>query len=154
MQIDRVDEKEFAKWRIQIERLLNISVSINFPDCSDNEEYGARKCDELERYIKDGSAIVYAATEEDSLMGWIWAHHIERVNGKRLHIAEIAVDKSFQGKGVGKQLLKTIETYARKHHYHEIDLLVTKSNTTAVLFYTDSDFEIERLLLKKLLLDE
>ena len=149
MQIRRLTHEDFLLCRSQIEALFNSSVRINFPDCDMGDYYGRDKCNKVLSFLKDGTAIVFAACEGSELKGWIWCHEIVRMNQKRLHIAEIAVTDDSQRKGVGSKLLNEAEAYAKRNGYNEIDLFVTVSNINAVKFYENSLFEPERLLMKK-----
>lgn len=149
MQIQRIDQNHFTRWRRQIERLMNNSVRLNFPDFSVEDSYGFQRCNEVASYLENGTAIVYAAVEEENLLGWIWCHEIHRLGRKRLHIAEIAVMDEYQGQGIGQRLLAQIECFAAEHGYHEVDLLVTASNVNAVHFYEKSGFSSERYLMMK-----
>lgn len=149
MQIIRIDYDNFFLWRSQIELLFNSSVKINFPGFSVDDHYGKIQCDEVEVYLGNGTAILFAAIEEEKLIGWIWCHQIQRLDRRRLHIAEIAVADECHRRGIGKKLLSEAEQYAVVNGYQEIDLLVTASNESAVKFYENACFEPERLLMKK-----
>lgn len=149
MTIIMLDCQNFDTWRHQIEELINISAKLNFEDYNLEEDYGSRRCDALEEYLKEEKAAAFVCAEENRLLGWIWCHEINRLSKRRLHIAEIAVSEDYRTKGVGSQLLKHVEQYAAENDYSEIDLLVTKSNQAAVRFYEKAAYEVERYLMKK-----
>jgi len=50
-------------------------------------------------------------------------------------ILAIAVDPSYQGKGVGVQLMERFEEVAREHHFTCMHLNVSVNNTQAIRFY-------------------
>ena len=83
------------------------------------------------------------------MAGWVWCHEIRRPEGKRIHIAEIAVAEEWRRQGVGRQLLEKVEAFAQENGYQAIDLLVTAGNASAVMFYEKADFKPERFLMKK-----
>ena len=149
MQIIRVTYDTFSLWRDQIAELFNSSVRINFPDAEVDETYGTVKCGEVETFLGDGSAIVFAAIEGEKLAGWVWCHQIHRLDGFRIHIAEISVAEEWYRRGIGSKLLEEVERYAAENEYHAIDLLVTSSNISAVNFYEKANFKPERYLMKK-----
>ena len=149
MRIIQLNHDTFLPWKEQIAELLNISAHINFPEQVLSASYGSNKCADLEAYLKDGSAVVFCAVEQEKLLGWIWCHSIRRLTQTRLHIAEIAVSEDCRNKGVGRQLLENAEAYAVEHGIREIDLLVTASNAAAVAFYEKMSFSPERYLMKK-----
>lgn len=146
-----LDNQTFSIWRSQIEKLINISAKVNFEEYEIEEDYGSRRCEALEKYLMEKTATVFVCVEGSRLLGWIWCHGIQRLSKKRFHIAEIAVNEEYRQRGVGNQLMKLAEQYAAENGYSEIDLLVTKSNQTAVQFYKKASYEIERYLMKKVL---
>lgn len=149
MQVIRITHENFSLWRDQIKELFNSSVRINFPDAEIEETYGTVKCREVDIFLENGSAIVFAAIEGGKLAGWVWCHQIYRLEGLRIHIAEIAVAEEWQRRGIGSILLERVECYAAEKGYQAIDLLVTSSNTSAVNFYEKADFKPERYLMMK-----
>lgn len=149
MQVIRISRDNFSLWSDQIEELFNCSVKINFPEADISDAYGRDKCRKLDEFLEDGSAIVFAATEGEKLAGWVWCHQIHRLDGLRIHIAEITVAAEFHRQGVGSQLLENVELYAAESGFSEIDLLVTASNQRAVKFYQKTNYKPERYLMKK-----
>ena len=66
-------------------------------------------------------------------------------------IYDLSVKEEFQGKGVGKKLLKTAEEFAGKFKHKYIGLGVTSSNLQAVKFYEKMGYREERKkMLKRL----
>lgn len=151
MQIIRISHDNFSLWKDRIAELFNSSVRINFPDAEVEKTYGMVKCEEVEKYLEEGSAIVFAAIEDEKLAGWVWCHQIHRLDGMRIHIAEIAVAEEWHRRGIGSKLIKEVEHYAVENKFHAIDLLVTSSNRSAVNFYEKADFKPERYLMKKII---
>jgi ribosomal protein S18 acetylase RimI-like enzyme len=149
--IEILDKDRYPLWRDQISRLIDDSSKINFSDYDLGSDYGKEKAAKAEEYMKTGAATIFAAHEEDVLVGWVWSHPIERFNKTRLHIAEIAIDERFRGKGLGSELLSFVENYAAENGFEEMDLMVTAENDAAVEFYKKDGFEAERYLMKKVL---
>ncbi|MEA5017697.1 MAG: GNAT family N-acetyltransferase [Erysipelotrichaceae bacterium] len=52
----------------------------------------------------------------------------------------IAVDEKYQGQGIGKKLINTLESYTANMRLKHIDVGTQSSNTTAVLFYQKMGF--------------
>ena len=150
LQVIKLSSDNYALWRDQIEELFNSSVRINFPDAELDDSYGRDKCEEVARFLENGSAIVFAAIEGEKLAGWVWCHQIHRLDGFRIHIAEITVADKWHRQGVGGRLLERVEQYAAENGYREIDLFATASNQSAVKFYQKADYKPERYLMKKI----
>ncbi|MFM2415261.1 MAG: hypothetical protein RI911_954 [Candidatus Parcubacteria bacterium] len=55
----------------------------------------------------------------------------------------MGVDASYRGKGIGSSLLEHVETFAREHKMHRIELEVFESNTGAVKLYERNGFHHE-----------
>lgn len=153
MQIIRITHDVFSQWSDQITELFNCSVLINFPDAEVDKNYGMNKCREVDSYLENGSAIVYAAIEGEKLAGWVWCHQIHRLDGLRIHIAEIAVAEEWHRHGIGSKLIEKVEQYASENGYQVVELLVTTSNLSAVNFYEKADFKPERYLMKKTIMN-
>ncbi len=149
MELIKINANNFDTWSEQISKLIDESFKKNFDNFVKNENYSKNRIEDISNYLKQGTAIIYAAICGKELVGWIWFHEIKRFDSLRLHIAEIAVSEKHQKKGIGKMLIEQAENYAKDNNYMEIELLVTKSNSDAVSFYESNLFETERLVLKK-----
>ena len=149
MRVIKLTIEEFKKWKGSIKLLLKEAIIISFPDNKPEDSYYDEKMRELEGYIAENNAIVFLCINNENVLGMAWCHSIRRFNEKRLHIASIATMPHCRNMGVGKMLLKEIETYAVDNLYVGLDLLVTADNINAVSFYQKNEFQTERLLMKK-----
>jgi ribosomal protein S18 acetylase RimI-like enzyme len=66
-------------------------------------------------------------------------------------IAYMAVEPAWQRRSVGRLLLESIETHARRHGLPYLSLMVTEDNTAARELYAASGFATERRLMTKAL---
>ena len=64
----------------------------------------------------------------------------KRINSDVLKMRQVAVKESFQGSGLGSQLVHFAEKWAIEHHYKQIELHARKS---AVSFYLKLAYHIE-----------
>lgn len=74
--------------------------------------------------------------------------YITVVTGKFKKVAGNAyivmgVDEAYRGKGIGSELLKKVEHFAREHHMHRIELEVFESNIGAIRLYERTGFHHE-----------
>lgn len=149
MNIYRLYLEDFYKRKDDIQILMEESFRHNFPEQEIGNDYYETTLGRIEEYLQNHTAVIFLAQEEEKVCGWLWSHEILRFTERRLHIANIAVCPRMQGKGIGRQLIDYAEKYAGDHGYDGLDLLVTKSNETAVHFYGKNGFEVERFLMKK-----
>lgn len=64
-----------------------------------------------------------------------------RIDGQRLHIDEVDVLREHQGKGVGRQLLKTAAAYARAQGLTALSLTTFRSVPWNAPFYASFGFQ-------------
>lgn len=55
----------------------------------------------------------------------------------------VGILQTFAGQGIGTELFKALERWARKHNIHRLELTVMVHNQKAVSFYKKMGFEIE-----------
>lgn len=149
MKIERLVYERFPEYRTEILRLLKLSGKVSFPEIELPDAYYQARLEGVEKYLQDGSAVIFLAVSEAGTCGWIWCHEIDRMGEKRLHIANIAVNPQFRKQGIGSALYSAAENYARETGYQAIDLLVTASNSGAVKLYRDLGFSDERIQMSK-----
>ena len=147
--IQRLSVEEVEKYREDIIQLIKETLIFNFPNNLITEDYYPDTVDNLLSHMNNGNAIVFAAIEDEIMVGWLWCHSIDRFDSKRLHIASFAVKSASRKSGVGNHLLTIAEEYGNEQGYDGIDLLVTKENKSAVDFYMNHGFEVERYLMRK-----
>ena len=61
------------------------------------------------------------------------------------HIHRVAVDREFQGTGVGKEMIDELEQKAKKFLLDGITLKVATENKNAIDFYTHIGFKLQNL---------
>nr|WP_268963513.1 GNAT family N-acetyltransferase [Reticulibacter mediterranei] len=90
----------------------------------------------MDRFISDKDAAIFVyEIPENHLAGWV------HILGKHLLYAEYAeiggliVDKTFRRQGIGFQLMKKSEQWARENDYHEIRLRSGDERKEAHKFY-------------------
>jgi ribosomal protein S18 acetylase RimI-like enzyme len=149
MNVYSLSMEDVKKYKQEIIKLIQETMIFNFPDSVIPKDYYLDTIDSLLNYMKSGNAVVFAAFEKDTILGWLWCHSIDRFDSKRLHIASFAVKSETRQTGIGHQLIEMAEEYAANQKYDGIDLLVTKENVSAVEFYKKHGFEVERYLMRK-----
>lgn len=79
--------------------------------------------------IKDKYSFIVLA--DGICCGFLWCS----IKGKTIHINTIALEKEFQGKGIGKRIFGELEDIGRKTEMNYLQLGVQGSNKRAIGFY-------------------
>jgi GNAT superfamily N-acetyltransferase len=97
--------------------------------------------DELAVLLTDESRPVFAAMEEDTLLGYAFCM-IENYCGdniqadrKTLYVDDLCVDEAMRGKHIGTALYRYVLRYARSIGCYNVTLNVWSCNPDAVKFY-------------------
>ena len=104
---------------------------------------GAQKYNEadLEELLKDPARPIFAAVEEEKLLGYCFCI-LEETTGnpvlmddKTLYIDDLCVDEATRGKHVGKALYEYTRAYAKEIGCRSVTLNVWCGNDSALRFY-------------------
>ena len=149
MQVRELGSSDLTNHEKEIRQLIKETVVCSFPDNIIPDNYYDETYCHVKGYLEDGKAVVFAAIENDSILGWAWCHPIDRFESHRLHIAFLAVMENARGKGIGHKLMDHVIAYADREGFDGLDLMVTQEDKAAVKLYKDYGFETERLLMRK-----
>ena len=147
--IYRLNSNILMSFEEDIKKLIRETIMYNFPKVQIDDHYLNYIIEDISKYLINGTAVIYVGMDNGNIQGWIWCHEIFRFNERRLHIAYFSVFERYRNVGLGRKLIRAAEDYARENKYCGLDLLVTKNNVTAVDFYFNNNFTVERYLLKK-----
>jgi len=98
-----------------------------------------------ERYMKDlcSSGVVKTIYNGDKLVGYCWFS--EQDYESEVFINSIQLEKDYQGKGIGVQVLKWIEQTTVNRNIQYLSLAVQETNLKAIGFYRQLGFhEVSR----------
>jgi GNAT superfamily N-acetyltransferase len=88
------------------------------------------------KYVRTGTS--WVAEAGDLIVGFVCA---EPAAGD-LHIWEMAVRQEWQGKGIGRQLMKTVVEYARSNRFRSVTLTTFREVAWNGPFYRSLGFEM------------
>jgi len=97
--------------------------------------------------IKSGSKVVYVAEVEQSIVGYVIMElsnvaYLDILAPRQVaFIADIAVLKSHQGKGIGYALFQKCVEWAKAKEADSLDLMVWEFNKDAMAFYERQGME-------------
>ena len=92
-------------------------------------------------YLQDPGSCIWIAEEGETVMGVIIAKVHQRAqipmykDCQFVVVEEVCVSESFRGRGIGKQLMKTVEDWAGQQGIEQVQLSVWTKNIDAVNFY-------------------
>lgn len=104
---------------------------------------GAQKynANDLETLLKDPTRPIFAAVEEEKLLGYCFCileetkDHPVLMDDKTLYIDDLCVDETLRGKHVGRALYDHAKTYAKAIGCRSVTLNVWCGNDSAMAFY-------------------
>ena len=98
---------------------------------------------------------VLVAVVDGEVAGYVRIGHPYPIESSRhvIHVSGIAVDPSFQRRGVGAALMSAAEQEARARGARRITLRVLKHNTAAVRLYEKAGFVTEGVMTGEFFLD-
>ena len=88
------------------------------------------------KYVIKGTS--WVAEVDDQIIGFLCAELVAR----DLHIWEMAVRQEWQGKGIGRRLMKTAIEHARRHRFRAVTLTTFREVPWNEPFYRSLGFEI------------
>lgn len=95
----------------------------------------------LKFYFKIGK--IYLATEKQKIIGIVVFKIEQYWEGKVIIIEDLAIDEKFQSQGIGRKLIKFVESYAKKEKAKFI-LFTTHKQAKAIKFYKKLGYKSEK----------
>lgn len=137
------------KFRNQIINIMQESEEVNYPYDRIPDDFGLKEYEKLRNYFEKGKANIILLISDNSILSYVWYF----IKENRLHINEIATEKSSRGKGFGTRLLNYLINYAMDGNVGAIELFVLETNINAMNFYSKMGFISEKRLMRRDLLN-
>lgn len=148
MEMCKLGVEDVRHYKPTLIEMLRQSFEKSFPEGKFEPSSFQARVESLIGYVEQSKAVVFGSVVDNRLVGFIWFFEKGTLE-RSVHINHFVVHENYRGLGIGRQLLKEVEKYAKDRGIHEIELLVTKQNDGAVTFYEKNNFEVERLVMKK-----
>lgn len=113
--------------------------------------------EELTEIICDDSRPIFVAETEGLVVGYafcIMTQHIDNnilTDIKTLYIDDLCIDENCRGKGVGKEIYKYVESYARAEGCYNVTLNVWALNDNAIGFYEALGLKVQKIGMEQIL---
>ena len=149
MKIEPITAEMAERHREQIVQLYfeNVRSNAFHSHYTYNEAY--EKIGSLIVHLRDDTAIVYGAFEDDELIAFIWAYVHQFREETRMYVSEIRVKEEYRRHGIGSQMLRMVEDKAKELGIGAIYLHAEANNPEAIRFYKTSGYCEERIQLRK-----
>lgn len=140
LQIKILKEQEICDNKIQIKtfiyELINPYINKNISQEVD------RIYNNMNTFIKDNTAIIIGAFNENVLIGFIWGY-IKKENIEEAHVNYFFIKDNYRSQGIGKLLIKEMQEKLSCMNVKKIELLVDKTNEKAINFYAKQGFSVK-----------
>jgi RimJ/RimL family protein N-acetyltransferase len=103
--------------------------------------------EQVKAHIEDVQAqpnsVIFVVEDEGELVGYLAARGGRYRRNRHCVYLVIALRQTHVGQGIGKRLFRRLETWARRHDVHRLELTVMTHNQRAVTLYQKMGFDIE-----------
>ncbi len=98
---------------------------------------------------------IFVAELNDCIVGliimYIDKNEIEEIDGFHLYISDLVIRKEYRNQGIGQQLMRYAERFAKDHNVRETHLSVLTKNVSALNLYQKKGYKPKKIyLIKKL----
>ena len=112
-------------------------------------EEACEKIGNLIDHLKSHTAFVYGAFDGKEIIGFLWAYAHQFREENRMYVSEIRVKEDYRGRGIGTEMLKSVEAKAGEMRFDAIYLHAEAENTDVRKFYETMGYREERIQLRK-----
>ncbi|MGF1733668.1 N-acetyltransferase family protein [Photobacterium kasasachensis] len=107
----------------------------------------------INSFIVSKSKAMYVAEIEGKIVGYTVGIGNTANRNKHSMYCVIGIQQSQSGKGIGSQLLRYLECWAREHGFSRMELTVMEHNVRAKCLYLSQGFEVEGIKRNSLIID-
>jgi RimJ/RimL family protein N-acetyltransferase len=113
----------------------------------------------IENISKQKNSTIFVAEDYEKLVGYLMAFGGNAKRNRHSAYLVVGILKEHRGKGVGTELFRKLESWARERNIHRLELTVMTQNQAGIALYKKMGFEIEgtkkhSLLVNGLFMDE
>lgn len=96
----------------------------------------------LEKKLKRDSELFFVVEEDGRIIGAVMGCY----DGRRGWINHLAVDPEYQGRNIGRAIIKELEKRFKKLGCEKVNLLIEKNNCKVQGFYENMGFKTDELI--------
>ncbi len=138
-QIKESDAKAFLKLLKQLDGETEFMLFEDGERTTTVNEQAAK----IRSITHDPHSTIFIVEQEDRLIGFLGA--MGNAQNRRRHSIHIAIGilQQWVGKGIGRNLFKEVERWAKQKGMHRLELTVMVHNEAGIALYKKAGFEIE-----------
>lgn len=108
-----------------------------FEDVFEMQQFVIPDSEHLQRLLSKNEFIVFVAIANNEVIGGLTAYVLEQYYATRplAYIYDLAVETSFQRKGIGKELIKKFNEFCTEQGFEEVFVQADKKDVYALHFY-------------------
>lgn len=135
-------EEDIIKYKKKLEFLLKMNLEENFPGAV-TDEIVQKYVENMQIFVRDGSAIIVAGFDQDNLIGFDWGYEKKQFNERRLHSNFVVIELAYRKQKLGSKFFEFLKEEAVKRGIHAIEAMCNESNSIAMSYYKRNGFEVE-----------
>jgi ribosomal protein S18 acetylase RimI-like enzyme len=149
MKIEPLTAEMAERYREQIAQFYFENVRSNAFHSHYTYTDAYEKMNDLIDHLRNNTATVFGAFENDELIAFIWAYVHQFREENRMYVSEIRVKEKYRKHGIGKELLGLVEDKAKEMGLGATYLHAEANNPEAVGFYKAAGYCEERIQMRK-----
>ncbi|MBE2914517.1 GNAT family N-acetyltransferase [Anoxybacillus flavithermus] len=107
----------------------------------------------IENISKQKNSTIFVAEDHEKLVGYLMAFGGNAKRNRHSVYLVVGILKEHRGKGVGTELFRKLESWARERKIHRLELTVMTQNQAGIALYKKMGFEIEGIKKHSLLVN-
>ena len=149
MIIEFLTVEQSLKYKSEITQFYFDNVRANqLYECYTLQEAEA-KIDSFIDHLEKDECLAFGAFDCDKIVGFIWAYKHSFREERRMYVNEIRVREEYRGRGIGSELLKSVEEKSKELGIDVIYLHAEGNNSGSRVFYDRCGYIEERIQFRK-----
>ena len=108
----------------------------------------------IKQVLSINNSVIFVVEDNNKLIGYLSAMGGKYKRNKHVVYVVIAILKDFNAKGIGTKLFSQLETWAKNHDIHRIELTTMTHNHNALALYKKMGYKIEGEKVNSLIIND
>lgn len=132
--------------------LLDLIIKVlnaSFDNIENINEHSEEIYENMLKYRKNNTAILFGALVNKTIVAFIWAHKKEILGKNLIHISYLSVDSKYSSLGIGTKLFNLVEKNAIENNILKIEFMTSIANKATMSFHEKNGYVTNRVLFEK-----